>query len=271
MKTIAKAQFLRIIAPIIIISGLITVVTIFMLFGAGLVSALGGAILAAGYIGALCTVVNGIWRGNYKGVLIQFVIVMVFGFLFFQFMRQRISQYVELRKYEKQFSNFNFNNYSESFSDFNLRHTNLKEFEKSCKPYIRRKAIVIDTDREKISKLNIDIFRSDGPIALNPEEIGTVILLNSGKELVGHYAKPGMTKLKSADAYRTVCALKIIDTKEERMVGFKLFSSEPPIISSGWEDRKGEVPYKEIVDYILSLPIVRGDNSVDAKIGTAAN
>jgi len=114
-------------------------------------------------------------------------------------------------------------------------------------PYIRGKAIIMDTKDNKID----DIFFNlpDDLVAATPEEVGTVVWLKWANVLVGHYTPSG------ASGYKRTCEVTLIDMLEKAVINKKTFTgSSPPSSKTSGGDAYGSKPTGDVIDYLKSLP-----------------
>ena len=125
-------------------------------------------------------------------------------------------------------------------------------------PYIAGKVITVDSSDKSIDRIFFDLPKELR--ASNPEEVGTLILLEWKQRIVGYYTDPknppseaNRNNILDA-AFKWSCYITIIDRHNKVIVCKQHFlGSEPPAIKRN-SDNCGRKPIREIVKYIESLP-----------------
>lgn len=108
------------------------------------------------------------------------------------------------------------------------------------------------------NKAYIDDIYFDLPDSLranSPEEVGTVILLEWGRNILAEYEGGSV-------AAQITCLVSVIDMKKDVIVGRQSFGGSPPetpevrscVGSSGCKSIYGSAPTQNIVEYISKLP-----------------
>lgn len=114
------------------------------------------------------------------------------------------------------------------------------------KPYIKGKIILIDKSHNKISNIYYEL--PEELRATKPEEVGTIVWLKCGRDKVGSYTD-------GEDATVITCQVTVIDKSIPIIVNKTKFKgSEPPQVKERGVSGSGEMPTKDIVDYLRSLP-----------------
>ena len=96
-----------------------------------------------------------------------------------------------------------------------------------------------DIDSQSVSSLQQKINNH----AENPNEVGTVVLLNWRKEILN-------TNLAGIEFCRVLCEVMVVDVAKHSIVGRKEFAGKTPEGTHRW----GSSPENEIVAYLNSLP-----------------
>ena len=122
-------------------------------------------------------------------------------------------------------------------------------------PYIKRKAIIINVEENKIADITFN-FGKSFPIAHNTDEVGTIILLKYYEVPVGTYFKKkgSITVGASITAYRIDCDVTIIDKDKSLVVQRKTYKgTDPPQKLGIFEDGRGWAPDSDIENYLTGL------------------
>lgn len=142
-----------------------------------------------------------------------------------------------------------FNNYlCEYISIPHLRReaVYIEDIEDNSAAYIKGKIITVDQNDGKIDDIYFDL--PEEWRATQPEEVGTVMWLEWGKEIVGHYTD-------GAEAYVNTARVTIIDNSIPAIIDRKIFrGSYPSWVKRRRGTRFGSKPTGEIVNYIKRLP-----------------
>lgn len=96
-----------------------------------------------------------------------------------------------------------------------------------------------DIESQSVSSLQAKISNH----AENPNDVGTVVLLNWRKEVLS-------TNLAGINFVRVLCELTVVDVGRHSIVGKKQFTGSSPEGTHRW----GSSPEKEIVEYLNALP-----------------
>ena len=96
-----------------------------------------------------------------------------------------------------------------------------------------------DIDSQTVSSLQQKINNH----AENPNEVGTVVLLNWRKEILN-------TNLAGIEFCRVLCEVMVVDVAKHSIVGRKEFAGKAPEGTHRW----GSSPENEIVAYVNALP-----------------
>lgn len=116
-------------------------------------------------------------------------------------------------------------------------------------PYITGKIVIVDKIEQRIDNgLQRKLDK-----ALRAEisgEVGTVIWVERGKEIVGTYAD-------GTKGYRHICKITVIDYENELITSLRRFvGSDPPPVKVGGGDKYGTEPSVDnIIGYIEQLPL----------------
>ena len=116
--------------------------------------------------------------------------------------------------------------------------------------YLRGKIVPVSVKGKLIHRLYLDL--PDALRAINPDEIGTVLLLSCTRKSVGFYSGRGGG---AGGASTETCEMKIVDTTIPEVVGTETFNSPNP--PAYIENRFGgdmEVKSSTIIEYLLALP-----------------
>lgn len=126
-------------------------------------------------------------------------------------------------------------------------------------PYIKGKVIVLEIKKNEnvsimLSNLNGELDRNGVPVARNPSEVGTIVLIKYFDNYVGYYQNGG------GKAIRVDCCLTIIDKHNKKYSRKILRGVEPPkkIIRFSRID-SGDIKFKapsdyEVIQALRSLP-----------------
>jgi hypothetical protein len=107
-----------------------------------------------------------------------------------------------------------------------------------------------DSGRGEVDSMQLDLEKPH--VATRPEEVGTVILIERGKQVAGKYEKTGST------AYQRTCDLTLVDVARKVVVARKHFTGDKPdasIAVTGNHDVYGPDLSTTIIIWIDSLPL----------------
>jgi hypothetical protein len=114
-------------------------------------------------------------------------------------------------------------------------------------PYIQGKLIIVDVDKKCFD--DIIFYIQEELRASSPTEVGTVVRLHWGKQVVGYY------EYSRDKAYRVTCLVQVIDWTKKIIVGEKYFIGEdPPKMKDLHGSGVGKAPTVEIETYLAGLP-----------------
>jgi hypothetical protein len=117
---------------------------------------------------------------------------------------------------------------------------------KQGQAYIRGKVIPVSVEGKSIHSLYLDL--PDDLRAVNPDEVGTILLLSCTSKTTGIYTGGGMATTET-------CELKIVDATIPEVIGAKTFDSErPPSTTNNRLSQIMRVKSHIIIKYLLSLP-----------------
>jgi hypothetical protein len=111
---------------------------------------------------------------------------------------------------------------------------------------VKGKLIPVDVKAKNIDPVFFDLSNDFQP--KNPEEIGTIAALWWEERRIGSYGGKG-------GAYQEHCTVMILDKLSGSLLAEKSFiGSEPPSTSQNGASQTGDKPYKEIREFLNSLP-----------------
>lgn len=143
------------------------------------------------------------------------------------------------------------NNYEKlkPFESHLSEYTSISGFKNDDGMYIKGKIIPIDKEPNYSSISYSYYFRLPEELrATQPEEVGTIVLLERSDERVGTYTD-------GAGAYVTTIEVTIIDKSIPMIIGRKSFRGENPLSAKyGYGANYGLPPTIEIIDFLKGLP-----------------
>jgi hypothetical protein len=117
---------------------------------------------------------------------------------------------------------------------------------KQGQAYIRGKVVPVSVGTKSIHMFYLDL--PDDLRAINPDEVGTILLLSCATKTAGSYTGGGW-------ALTETCEMKIVDTTIPEVVGTKTFESErPPPTTNKRYGEEMRVKSHTIIKYLMSLP-----------------
>jgi len=126
-------------------------------------------------------------------------------------------------------------------------------------PYVRGKVIPIDVVGKQVDDLWFKI--PDALRASNPQDVGTVLLINCTSEIAGYYfpedAKPSSSNTSNTIGRRWMCATDLVDEGSHHVLDVQHFTGvEPPNSIDGNQlfDVSGPKPYGQMIFYLTGLP-----------------
>jgi hypothetical protein len=112
-------------------------------------------------------------------------------------------------------------------------------------PRVVGKVLPINLDGRKPDHLYFDM--PEGMRAAKPEEVGTVVLLNWGKEQVGTYTGGGA-------AYQQTCQVTVVNHKTKKVIVSQMFLGGEPPQTTKSSTATGSSPGPDIVRFLGQLP-----------------
>jgi len=118
-------------------------------------------------------------------------------------------------------------------------------------PTLHGKLVVLrkdDPDKGEVDPIQLEL--DPAHVAASPLEVGTVIIIERGKEVAGKYEKTGST------GYRRTCDLTLVDVARKVVVARKHLTGDEPdatIKATGNHDVYGSDPTTTVVAWIDSL------------------
>jgi len=108
------------------------------------------------------------------------------------------------------------------------------------------KVVVIDRKEQEVDDLQFDL--PEEIRARQPEEVGTVVWLDWGRETQGGYTD-------GTAAYVQTCTVTVIHREKWEVLGTTVFrGSDPPSFKKGGGSRSGSKPTDEVVRFLAALP-----------------
>lgn len=118
--------------------------------------------------------------------------------------------------------------------------------------YIRGKVVIVNArepEENLPARIDYRVFFNlpEEMRAKRPDEVGSVVALQWGKEIVGSFSD-GTT------AHFRTCQVTIVDKEKRQIIGEKFFKgSAPPKSKTRGGSRSGSTPYHEIINYLKDL------------------
>lgn len=120
-------------------------------------------------------------------------------------------------------------------------------------PVVRGRLLTVDIDRKEVDYLTFP--RLSEPLrATRPEEVGTLALIQYGRQHIGYYQNVE-TQEKTGEAYRSFARVSLVDWATKTRTAEKVFlGSDPTDQLTRDGDCAGTQPMFQIVEYLEALP-----------------
>jgi hypothetical protein len=120
-------------------------------------------------------------------------------------------------------------------------------------PTIRGRLLTIDLDKREVDYWTFPKL-SDELRASRPEEVGTLALIQYGKQQVGYYENVE-THEKTGEAYRSFARVWLVDWTTKRRIAEKVFVGSNPAAQLNRDgDYASMQPMFQVVEYLEALP-----------------